>query len=154
MNKRGVTIIEMLLVAALLCIIILATFTVLTTGRKSWQIGVVKVELQQEARRAMDVMVRELRNAESVEADDFVGGVSTDFIEFTLQGAAIQYTVNANRLVRNPVELTPVLANDVHSVDFHLFGNNTIYIILTMQKTAASGYPVQVVLNSQAVLRN
>jgi prepilin-type N-terminal cleavage/methylation domain-containing protein len=156
MNKRGFTIIEMLLVAALLSIIILAAFTVLTTGKKSWQVGVVKTELQQEARRAMDVMVRELRNAGAIDTNSFDGnGLSTDFIKFTLQGATVEYEVIANRLERAPVGLSPVLANDVSSVDFYLSGNDdVVYIILTTGKTAASGYPVQAILSSQAVLRN
>lgn len=151
---KGFTLIELLTVAVIFALILAGTFAVLVIGNRSWQIGTTRTELQQEARRAMDVMVRELRAASAIDAGTFAGGVSNNIIRFTLEAQTVEYTVNGTQLLRNPTGISPVLANDVDSVQFHLFGGNVIHIILTTQETTNLGNVVEAVLNSQVVLRN
>lgn len=61
--RTGFTLIELMVVILIFSIIVAAIFGVLTMGRQSWQTGTTQVQLQQETRKAMDRMVKELRPA-------------------------------------------------------------------------------------------
>lgn len=156
---RGFTIVELMTVALIFALILVATFSILTAGRKSWQIGTTQVEVQQEARRAMDRMVSELREGSSIDQSTFTDGVSDDIIRFTLEEETIEFAVvqvesGKKQLQRTPEGTTPILANDVESVQFNLFGGDIVYITLTTKKNSISGHFVETDLNSQVVLRN
>jgi len=60
---KGFTLIELMIVILIFSIMLGAAYSVLTMGRTSWQTGDIQIELQQEARNAMDQMVKELRES-------------------------------------------------------------------------------------------
>ena len=152
---KGFTLVELLAVVLIFSIISAAIFGVLTIGRQSFQIGAIQVEVQQEARKAMDRMVRELRGASSIDQGTFTAGVSDDIIRFTLEGQVIEFAVvSGNQLQRTAAGTTTILANNIEDIQFELFGGNVVYLTLTTRKSSIFGHPVEVVLNSQVVLRN
>lgn len=63
---KGFTLIEFMIVVIIFLIMLAAVFNALATGRSSWQSGNAQVQAQEEARRAMDWMVRELLGAKLV----------------------------------------------------------------------------------------
>lgn len=155
----GLSLVELLTVMLIFSLITIALFTVLAVGRRSWQIGTAQIEVQQEARRAMDSMIRELRAASVIDPGTFVNGVSDGVIRFTAAGNTIEFALNvpnfpADQLIRTQGATSTVLANDIDDIQFTLIGGNVVYIALTTQGRAVLGHQVQAVLNSQVVLRN
>ena len=73
-NKKGVSLIELLIVITILGIVILGLVTFFTGGTRSWVAGQSQIKAQRNARQAMDLMVRELRHSEKflISQDDKV----------------------------------------------------------------------------------
>jgi len=65
-NKKGFSLIEMMVVVVILGLIVLGLVTFFTGGARSWISGQSQLEAQRNARQAMDIMVREIREGESV----------------------------------------------------------------------------------------
>jgi len=154
MRKKRFTLIELLVVVLIFASIFVAILGILTIGKRSWRMGTIQAEIQQEARRAMGVMVRNLRGASSVDTGTFVSGISDDFIRFTSSGQTIEYALSGNELQKTVSSTTTFVARDIESVQFKLLGTDTIHIVLTTQKSSAFTGVMDTVLNSQVVLRN
>jgi prepilin-type N-terminal cleavage/methylation domain-containing protein len=152
--REGFTLVELMVVMLIFSIILAAVYSVLTVGKASYQTGETQIIVQQEARRAMDEMVRELREASSIDPTTFAEGVSEDIIRFTLKTETIEYVVNARQLQRIVSGTTTILANNIENIQFTLSGGNKVYIVLTAQKTGIFVEPANIVLTSQVVLRN
>jgi len=65
-QQRGFSLIELMVVVVILGIIVLGLVTFFTGGVKSWVAGQSQLEAQRNARQAMDRMVREIREADSI----------------------------------------------------------------------------------------
>jgi prepilin-type N-terminal cleavage/methylation domain-containing protein len=65
-NQKGFSLIEMMVVVAILGIIVLALVTFFTGGVKSWVSGQSQLKAQREARQAIDRMVREIREGKNI----------------------------------------------------------------------------------------
>ena len=65
-NQRGLSLIEMMVVVVILGFIVLGLVTFFTGGTKSWVAGQSQLTAQQNARQAMDRMVREIRHGDTV----------------------------------------------------------------------------------------
>lgn len=156
---KGFSLVELLTVIIIFALLLVAIFAVLAAGRRSWQIGSAQIQVQQEARRAMDSMIQELRGASAIDPSTFVNGVSNDVIRFTAGGQNLEFSLNvlgfnAGQLIRTEGATTTVLANNIQNIQFNLSGGNVVYITLTTQGTSIFGHPVQAAFNSQVVLRN
>ena len=65
-NQKGFSLIEMMVVVVILGLIVLGLVTFFTGGAKSWVAGQSQLKAQRNARQAMDIMVREIREGEEV----------------------------------------------------------------------------------------
>lgn len=68
MNERGMTITELLVALTVLAIVLGGVFTLQQQGQLAYLMGSARVEVQQNARVALELMVSELRSALSVTA--------------------------------------------------------------------------------------
>ncbi len=68
-QQRGFSLIELMVVVAILGLIVLGLVTFFTGGTKSWVAGQSQLEAQRNARQAMDRMVREIREGKNVHED-------------------------------------------------------------------------------------
>ena len=67
-NERGFTLAELLVVSAVLGIIMLGIFTVQYQGLTAYLVGAARVEVQQNARAALETMLNEVRTAQEITA--------------------------------------------------------------------------------------
>ena len=67
-NKKGFSLIEMMVVVVILGLVVLALVTFFTGGTISWMAGQSQLKAQREARQAIDRMVREIRHGEVITA--------------------------------------------------------------------------------------
>ena len=65
-NKKGFSLIELMVVVVILGLMVLGLVTFFTGGARSWISGQSQLEAQRNARQAMDQMVREIRLGQSV----------------------------------------------------------------------------------------
>lgn len=75
MKDHGFTMVELLVVVLIFTVISIAIFGVLLTGRQSWYAGNTQIELQEESRKAMRIMVKDLRESK--------GSTVSDIYQFT-----------------------------------------------------------------------
>jgi prepilin-type N-terminal cleavage/methylation domain-containing protein len=108
-NERGFTLAELLVASAVLGLLMLGVFTVQRQGLGAYQVGAARVEVQQNARAALETMFGEIRTAQTITAIPAAcgtgpvptGGGATS-INFTDQnGAAFQYQLVGTNLQRN-----------------------------------------------------
>ena len=74
-NNRGLTLVEAMVTAMIFALIAGGVYTAGIAGERSWQANKVQVELQQDLRKAMEWMIKDLRITKSsaildVPADD------------------------------------------------------------------------------------
>jgi prepilin-type N-terminal cleavage/methylation domain-containing protein len=108
-NERGFTLAELLVASAVLGFLMLGVFTIQRQGLGAYQVGAARVEVQQNARAALETMFDDIRNAQSITA--VVAGCGTGpvptgggatTISLTDQGAAaVQYQLVGTTLQRN-----------------------------------------------------
>jgi prepilin-type N-terminal cleavage/methylation domain-containing protein len=123
--KKGFTLVEILIAVGIFTFIVAGIFAVLNVANLSWRSDMGLVDLQQQTRHAVDVMVRELRQAKqetlrpiSITPD---GGQITFFIPGSSN--SVSYYLQGNQLLReHPVGTIPptvaVLANNVDNLAF------------------------------------
>jgi len=115
-NKNGFTLIEMMIVVAILGIIILGLVTFFTGGTRSWVTGQHQLEAQRNARLSMDQMVREIREADYIEFSS-----TSSSIDFhTPFHGNISYSLSGNDLKRD----SNTLINNILTLDFSYFDNS------------------------------
>ena len=64
-DKKGFSLVELMVVVAVLSIVILGLVTFFTAGTRSWVSGQSQLKAQREARQVMDRMVKEIRHGKS-----------------------------------------------------------------------------------------
>lgn len=175
-SQSGFTLIEMMISVFIFTIITGATFIVLDTGRNSWQIGDAEVRVQDEVRRGLYAMMRELRQTKSslisgVPADggDYSSiifrkptGVSSGETDWSGQ---IQYDIDTSdansdgltdQLVRTSGGTTTVLANNITQLKFRRTASatNLLWVELTAQAQTPAGRTISDTSEIQVVFRN
>lgn len=165
--KKGFTLIEILVSIAILSIVIAGIFAVLNIGDMTWHSDMGLVDLQQQARQAMDSMVREIRQTNTNPVEGNISIVLASEITFSIPpqnyGDAwigpIRYYLDTQKdqIIREyPTGTTKVLANDINSLNFSLSGN-VITIQLSAEKTVRNrvlSFPLTGTLTEQIKLRN
>ncbi|TAN61784.1 hypothetical protein EPN16_02850 [bacterium] len=135
--KEGFTLVEILISAAIALFVVLGVYAVLNIGNATWFTDMGMLDLQQEARLAMDGMTREIRQSSS-------SGMSItnvgEKVEFYIPDVAssISYSLQNNQLVReHPAGTEKVLSGDLTSLNFSL-ASDIVTIQLILGKTAQS----------------
>jgi prepilin-type N-terminal cleavage/methylation domain-containing protein len=117
-NQKGFSLIEMMVVVVILGLIVLGLVAFFTGGVKSWVAGQSQLEAQRNARQAMDIMVREIREGKNVKTSSTTNSIL--FITPFNGSLDIQYHLNVGTLYRN----TNAIIDNVLSLSFTYFNNN------------------------------
>lgn len=135
---------EILVSVAILGLLIAGIFAVLNIAEMSWHSDMGLLDLQQQARLAMDGMVREIRQNKA--SDIIIPDNSGVEIKFKIPDSpyCFKYSLNNYEILRDISDeclpftsllLEPkVLANDINSLNFSLSGN-IVEIQLRAKKT-------------------
>ena len=165
MNQRGFTLTELLVAMAMLGLLLTGVYTLQQQGLYSYMVGSAKVEAQQNARVALDLMIRELRSATSVTA------IAVGDLTFVDQnGVTIRYNLTGTNLQRTANGVLDVLIGGVQNMALTYRDSNgvvtatpanvaNVAITLTTQPQAAnpcaaSALNQQMNVQDQVRLRN
>lgn len=135
----GFTLVEVLVAAVVLSLLFMGALAVLRISDVTWNVDMGLVGLQQQARQAMAGMVKEIRQAGSVNITTITP--TRDDIDFSIPGLGanrIRYYLDENtgqilREYPDGSEATIVLANNIISLKFS--GSAPVQIQLRAQKT-------------------
>lgn len=147
MNERGMTITELMVALAVLAIVLGGVFTLQRQGQLAYLMGSARVEVQQNARVALDLMVNELRSAQSVTtvAACDVGCSAITFVD--QNGQTVRYLKNSTSLERTYAGVMTVLIAGVQALTFKTFDVNGA-------ATAVAANVRSVTINVQTVPEN
>lgn len=170
-KKRGITLIEMVVIFSIFLILIGALLTVLATSRTSWQVGSARIDLQQELRKSMDWIAKELRQGGSSTISDvpadgaWYSNITFRTPEDVIDGHIIwasddiQYVLgdsDGRQLLRKEGSEERVLANDIFS--FQIRRNPStpaiVEVALEAQKRTLRGVQVTRGAQFKIKLRN
>ncbi|MDO8748169.1 MAG: hypothetical protein Q7J72_03510 [Candidatus Omnitrophota bacterium] len=155
LSLTGFTFAETMVSVLIFSILAMAILSVLTIGQKAWHSDVGKVELQQQARLAMDGMIREVRESSSAGITQPADGGNSAQLDFTTveAGGTISYYLESNQLIREyPAGTEKILSGDVETVNFSLSGD-VLIIQLDLGKSVY-GADLNFSLKEQVRLRN
>jgi len=128
-SQRGFSLTELLVVCAVLGVLMAGLLVIQNGGTSAYIIGSSRVAAQQNGRVALEMMVSELRSAQSISA--VTGTTAITFVD--LNGVAIQYQF-AGGILNRIVAGTPTpLIGGVTSINFTCYSafNNPIGTITT-----------------------
>ena len=111
-DQRGFTLAELMVVMALTGLVLAGVFAIQQEGTNSYLMGAGRVETQQNARVALEQMVRELRSAESITAI----GSATDVTFVDVTGTTVRYQLSGTTLNRTAAGVGGVLIGGVQSL--------------------------------------
>ena len=149
---KAFTLLEVLVSVVILSLIITGIYSVLNVGNITYNIDLGILDLQQNARQAMDWMVREIR--ESSPPNIEIGGGNNQITFDTPNEQDIQYYRNTqeNQIIREyPTGTTRILANNIEGLNFYLNGN-LLEILVTAGKVQTQD--LNFFLKEQVRLRN
>ena len=131
-NERGYTLTELLVAVAIIGFIAGAIFTLQRQGQLAYLFGAARVEVQQNARLTLDMMLGELRSALSITEPVANCNAGTQDITFVEQnGSTVRYRVigtNLQRTVTPPagVASTETVVGGVAARTITSFGVNGV----------------------------
>ncbi|MBU0549140.1 MAG: prepilin-type N-terminal cleavage/methylation domain-containing protein [Candidatus Omnitrophica bacterium] len=140
-SLTGFTLVEILVSVLILSFLLAALFMVLNVGSMTQSSDLGLLDLQQQARRAMDAMTRELRQTKSSEMSFISSSEITFSIPSQTYGAAwvgpiryYLYSVNSRIMREYPAGTEKIVAGDITSLTFTP-SSNILDIELTCAKT-------------------
>jgi len=161
---RAFTLIEFLIAVSILAVVTVGTVMFLNSADSVFITDAGLLDLRQQARRALNEMVREIRGATGKSID--VGGASITISTPSAGGVEFYRDTNDNQLIREfPSGTEQVLANDISALSFCCWhdatatcdtdctGSNLVEIVLTASN-AVRGRVLSFPLKGQANTRN
>lgn len=165
-GQKGFTLPEVLVTVFIFSIIVGASTTLLLIGMDSWQVNEVKIELQQELRKGMDWIAKDLRQAGSASIvnvppastqPDITFAVASGVVGSAINWSAnIQYVINSGQLQRVQGGTTRLIARNMTLLQFTRGAStpNIVEVTLQAQRNSPRGHPVTDTLDFQVKLRN
>lgn len=111
-RQQGFTLVELLVGMSLMVLLLAGIFGLLFTSFKAWQTGSNRTDIQQNARYAMDIMIRDLQYASKITINTPPNSIDLWTNKYGTANQRITY----NRvLTSNPTPSRYVLTRDLHN---------------------------------------
>jgi len=151
-NKKGFSIIEMMVVVVVMGLIILGLVTFFTGGTRSWITGQSQLSAQRNARQAMDWMVREIRHGEAVTSAT-LNSITIAVPALLGSGSEYSVTYSWTGTPGDPINRQGnPLINNVKKLEFTYPDASKVHIVLEVDVDKDSN--PDITLNSDINLRN
>jgi type II secretory pathway pseudopilin PulG len=124
-NEWGFTLAELLVSAAIMGLVMAGVFVVQRGGQQAYLLGSNRVETQQNARVALELMTRELRSATSVTT--ITGTTDITFTDQQTPGHTIRYALSGTTLNRTDNGTTTALIGGVQSLAITSYSTYDVY---------------------------
>lgn len=172
-KQQGFTLLELLLGMSLTALLLAVIFGLLVTSFKIWQTASSRCDLQQNARYAVDIMIRDLQYATEINIHNPPVGIDLRTNKYGTDNQQITYK---RVLSSHPLPIRYVLIRDLHNgagaqpvtgggevvVDIAAltftdltplghFGTKTVGITLTAQDTAGRSYTLETAVTATMI---
>ena len=145
LKNEGLSLIEMMVVVLILGLMVLGLVTFFTGGARSWMSGQSQLEAQRNARQAMDRMVREIREGDSITS----GSAISLTINYLILGKSpVTYSLSGSTISRGGIPLI----NHVQTLNFSYPDASKVHILLEVD--VDDGDKPDITLNTDVNLRN
>jgi len=121
-DQRGFTLAELLVVTAVIGIVMSGIFVIHREGQEAYLLGSNRVESQQNARVALDLMTRELRSAKSITT---ISTSSPDLTFVDQNDHTIRYLLSSGTLSRTDNGTSTALIGGVQSLTFTYYDKSS-----------------------------
>ncbi|HNX81879.1 MAG TPA: type II secretion system protein [Candidatus Omnitrophota bacterium] len=156
--KRGFTLVEILIVIAVISGVIAGIFAVLNVGTASFNDGQALLSLQQNSRLAIDAMTQEIRQSQmnnlSIPTSthiDFTIPLDITTSPITYSGT-ISYYLQDGQLIREyPSGWRRVVCNDINNI---VFSNNTTSVSIQLMSSKTIDHTMHFNLTEEVKVRN
>ena len=145
-NQKGFSLIELMVVVVIIGLMVLGLVTFFTGGARSWVAGQSQLEAQRNARQAMDIMVREIREGDSIASGSNVTSVTVNYL--TLGKSSVTYSLSGTTISRGG---TPLI-NSVKTLNFTYPDASKVHILLEVDVDEDEN--PDITLNTDVNLRN
>jgi len=108
-SENGFTLVELMIACAMVGLVMAGALVALQQGDNAYQYSTGRVEVQQNARMAVDRIVRDLRTGTTVTASTATS-VTAQYIDETGATVTVQYSLNGTDLQRNQTNPVPATA--------------------------------------------
>ena len=148
-NQNGFTLAELLIACAMVGVVLAGTFVALQQGQNAYQYGSGRVEVQQNARMAVDRMAHDLRTGATVTAATATS-VTFQYIDDTGATVTVSYSQTGTNLQRNQTVPVPAAAQPetliggVNALVLTYYDNNNV-----LTTTAANVRVVDIKVTTQ-----
>lgn len=146
-NQKGFSLIEMMVVVVILGLIVLGLVTFFTGGVRSWMSGQSQLEAQRNARQAMDIMVREIREGDSIVSGSNATSITVNYLA-SFGKSPVTYNLSGTTISRDG---TPLI-NSVKKLNFTYPDASKVHVLLEVD-VDGDGKP-DITLNTDVNLRN
>ena len=146
-NQKGFSLIEMMVVVVILGLIVLGLVTFFTGGARSWMSGQSQLEAQRNARQAMDIMVREIREGDSIVSGSNATSITVNYLA-SFGKSPVTYNLSGTTISRDG---TPLI-NSVKKLNFTYPDASKVHVLLEVD-VDGDGKP-DITLNTDVNLRN
>jgi len=148
-NKKGFSLIELMIVVVILSLLILGLVVFFTGGARSWISGQNQLSAQRNARQAMDRMVREIREGSDIAGSSNTTSITINYLaSFGKNPLTFNLPVSSTTIYRDG---TPLI-NSVKKLEFTYPSESKIHIELEVD-VDNDGNP-DITLNTDINLRN
>jgi prepilin-type N-terminal cleavage/methylation domain-containing protein len=137
-DQRGFSLAELMIAVAIIGVVMAGVFVLQRQAQQAYLLGSNRVETQQNARVAVDLMTRELRSAQSVTTLTS----ATDMTFVDQNGDTIRYALSSGTLNRTVNGVTTALIGGVQSLAMTYYSVYDVYTATYTTTTAPSAVRV------------
>lgn len=155
MGKRGFTLVEIAIGIVIFSLVSVGVLAILASGNNTWSQEAALLEMQQQARSAMNGITTELRQIDPLQ-NIVISDADQKIVFYIIDiSNPISYYLNvSNQIVReHPIGTNRILANNINSLTFSHVGD-VINITILAQKTDKRGRSLSFSLKEKVRLRN
>lgn len=153
-TKKAFTLVELMVSLFVFLIILVAVYSAFVISNKFFQTDSAALKSHQQARQAMNWLVKDLHEASSGNISLSYTSPGVDKITFdTPSESGVQYYVNSEQLIREyPTGTTHIIATNITQVDYIIMAN-MIKITITATTTSLKR-PISIQMIEKIRLRN